>query len=675
MTGRARALRALARRSGAAGLPGRALVIVAAVTAAGSGSLGLFAFYGSDDWSTLALLMAAALITEWLNVPGDEDPLDAAGAQAFSFSSGIHIAAVVLVGPFAAGFVAVFALLVADLLRRESPVKIAFNASVFALASVAAGGAFVAAGGTVGSIALPNDLVALAALWLAYTTVNTLLVSILVSTITHVPLALLLDQKLRSEFASAAGEAGVGLSFALFVQMNGWGTVFLIPLLFGVYQARARLAQLRVETARSLETFANVVDERDPSTHRHSERVAVSVRELAVALDLPTTSILTLRWAARLHDLGKISVDSSILMKPGRLADEEWTSMRRHPRLSARLLRRFRFAAPHTRAVEYHHERFDGRGYYAVPPEAIPMEAYFIAVADSFDAMVSDRPYRSGLPEETALAEIERGAGTQFHPLVARAFVALKRGLDPKDVLSPEELRSLAEPFTSQHDLDLRSIASAVRDSRLGVLVVTIAASLAALASGRAPVALAALAALAAVLAVLIVERLRTLALARRLAAQSSVGSGADRPLSLLRAALATAARPTWAALVEWDPQRLQGRVVSEVGMAGNRASEERIVSWLLRDADDGAGLLRREDDERDGAWLALRLASPAAVEQFAVFAFAHTPARRLEAALLRARADIADMLLGPGAAPVPPVGPVGPGRRAPVLESRPQEG
>ena len=105
-----------------------------------------------------------------------------------------------------------------------------------------------------------------------------------------------------------------------------------------------------------------------------------------------------------------------MLSKPGKLRPNEWGTVWRAPRLSARLLRRFEVSAAEARAVEYHHERFDGRGYYGIPAADQPLAAHFLIVADSFDAMTSDRPYRAGLSVEEALAEIERKIGTQFHP-------------------------------------------------------------------------------------------------------------------------------------------------------------------------------------------------------------------------------------------------------------------
>src|SRR5207244_3859818 len=218
-----------------------------------------------------------------------------------------------------------------------------------------------------------------------------------------------------------------------------------------VQQLQVRSKSLQRETLRALETFANIVDERDPSTYRHSLRVAGYVDSLARALRLPFSEIDRLRWAGRLHDLGKVAVDASLLRKRGRLDGAEWAAMRRHPRLSARLLQRFEFVAPQARAVELHHERMDGAGYYGVGGDELPLASHFLIVADSFDAMTTDRPYRPGLSPEAALVEIELNAGTQFHPAVAKAFVAVQRGLDPASVLSAAELREIrgaSAPYT-----------------------------------------------------------------------------------------------------------------------------------------------------------------------------------------------------------------------------------
>ncbi len=169
------------------------------------------------------------------------------------------------------------------------------------------------------------------------------------------------------------------------------------------------------------------------------------MRELAEGLGLPHGDVRRLWWAGRLHDLGKVSVDAAALRKTGLLNTHDWEAMRRAPRLSARLLQRFRFAAQQAKAVEYHRERLDGSGYYGAHGNDIPLAAHFLILADAFDAMTSERPFRPALSDEDALAEIERNAGTQFHPALAKAFAAVKRGLSPDDVLTEDELSAIRD--------------------------------------------------------------------------------------------------------------------------------------------------------------------------------------------------------------------------------------
>src|SRR5438105_211059 len=197
---------------------------------------------------------------------------------------------------------------------------------------------------------------------------------------------------------ASAGEAGLGATLALLAIGHPWNVVVLVPIAIAVHQAQLRLKSLQRETLRALETFANIVDERDPTTYRHSLRVADYVDALARGLRLPFSDIDRLRWAGRLHDLGKVAVDASLLRKRGGLDGAEWAAMRRHPRLSARLLQRFEFVAPQARAVELHHERMDGSGYYGVRADELPLASHFLIGADSFDALPTDRPDRPRPP-------------------------------------------------------------------------------------------------------------------------------------------------------------------------------------------------------------------------------------------------------------------------------------
>ena len=233
------------------------------------------------------------------------------------------------------------------------------------------------------------------------------------------------------------------LAFAALREL--WLAIALVPLLLLVERLYARVVGLRYEMATALETFANIVDERDPSTYGHSVRVARYVQDLATGLRLPGVEVRRLWWAGRLHDLGKVAVDAVVLAKPGKLSPNEWGTVWRAPRLSARLLHRFRFAAQQAQAVEYHRERYNGTGYYRVRTEDIPLAAHFLILADAFDAMTTDKPFRKRLTRDDALKEIEKGSGTQFHPVIARAFIAMQRGEDPTVVIRAEELNAIRD--------------------------------------------------------------------------------------------------------------------------------------------------------------------------------------------------------------------------------------
>jgi HD-GYP domain-containing protein (c-di-GMP phosphodiesterase class II) len=149
---------------------------------------------------------------------------------------------------------------------------------------------------------------------------------------------------------------------------------------------------------------------------------------LASALRLPNRIVLDVKWAGRLHDLGKVVVDNSILHKQAALDEREWDLMRSHPNVSAELLEPLSLTRRLGPGVRFHHERQDGGGYFGVYGDDIPIEAALITIADSYDAMTTDRPYRKAMTREQALGRIEELSGTQFHPEFARAFVAMMRG-------------------------------------------------------------------------------------------------------------------------------------------------------------------------------------------------------------------------------------------------------
>ena len=173
--------------------------------------------------------------------------------------------------------------------------------------------------------------------------------------------------------------------------------------------------------------LAATVDAKDHYTYGHSRKVARYATDIAEALGYPQERVATLRAAALLHDIGKIGVSDRLLTKTGPLTPEDWEPIRAHPKLGVAILKHVETLSGCLAAIQYHHERYDGSGYPAgLKGENIPLDARIMAVADSYDAMTSLRPYRDGrLSHEQAVAELKRCAGAQFDSKIVDIFVSL----------------------------------------------------------------------------------------------------------------------------------------------------------------------------------------------------------------------------------------------------------
>jgi putative nucleotidyltransferase with HDIG domain len=164
----------------------------------------------------------------------------------------------------------------------------------------------------------------------------------------------------------------------------------------------------------------------DPDVAAHASRVTALALRIARALGAGPRRMEAIRMGGPLHDIGKLGVDPAILQKPSALDELELEQIKRHPVVGARMIRGRRALRGAVDCVLHHHERWDGTGYpHGLGGHEIPFEARVLAVADAYDAMTSDRPYRQALSHEEAVAEVERCAGTQFDPQVARAFLSL----------------------------------------------------------------------------------------------------------------------------------------------------------------------------------------------------------------------------------------------------------
>jgi HD-GYP domain-containing protein (c-di-GMP phosphodiesterase class II) len=176
-----------------------------------------------------------------------------------------------------------------------------------------------------------------------------------------------------------------------------------------------------METAQAL---ATAIEKRDPYTGGHTRRVRDFSMATAKYMKLTPEESELLELAAILHDTGKIGVDDRVLRKPGKLSDSEFEQMKKHPVYGYEILQHVKQLAPAIPGMKHHHERYDGKGYpEGLADGGIPLIARIIAVADTFDAMTSDRPYRKGLSDKTAAKELRRCSGAQFDSAVVKAFL------------------------------------------------------------------------------------------------------------------------------------------------------------------------------------------------------------------------------------------------------------
>jgi len=329
--------------------------------------------------------------------------------------------------------------------RRRSPIDLVFNTSQLMVAAACAAMIYH---GVTASTALGSGLLAqLVAAALAATALYVVSTSAVV-----VAAGRMLRRSAFDVWAEAAGielkqTAAIYIAgYLLAVLSNGRPLMAVVMMgpIAALQLALNRSAQIREQTVAAVESMADVVDRRDPYTYKHSQDVAAYAVRAARQLHLPDRDVEMIRLAARVHDLGKIAVPDSVLHKQGRLTNEEFELMKRHPQDGADILAKFPEYRSGRELVLAHHERIDGRGYpRGLSGSEIPLGARIIAVADAWDAMTSNRPYRSALDQDVALGELMRGRGTQWDSDVVDAFAATLPGA----AAEPERHTGVAAPL------------------------------------------------------------------------------------------------------------------------------------------------------------------------------------------------------------------------------------
>lgn len=205
---------------------------------------------------------------------------------------------------------------------------------------------------------------------------------------------------------------------------------------------------------RSIDAMIKALEAKDFYTRGHSQRVTLYSMAIAAELGMKGQELEDLHRASVLHDLGKIGVREAVLNKPGRLTEEEFAEVVRHPETAVRILEPIPFFRPLLPAILHHHERFDGKGYPSrLAGRSIPLASRIMTIADTFDAMTSTRAYRKALPVADAIAEIRRCSGTQFDPDIVPAFLACQSKIViPGDVTLPEGFEeAIPAEYRPQH--------------------------------------------------------------------------------------------------------------------------------------------------------------------------------------------------------------------------------
>ena len=192
----------------------------------------------------------------------------------------------------------------------------------------------------------------------------------------------------------------------------------------------------------AIRALANAIEARDGCTAGHTDRVIRLAEPMARALDWSESRIHALRLGSTLHDIGKIGVPDSILNKPDRLTDDELIHMQHHPQVGARIIKDIDLFKPALPYILSHHERFDGKGYpRGLSGSDIPVEGRLLAVVDTFDAIMSDRPYRKGASLAVAVGELLQNRGKQFDPEMVDLFIHLLQAkmIDLRELYDREE--------------------------------------------------------------------------------------------------------------------------------------------------------------------------------------------------------------------------------------------
>lgn len=423
-------------------------IYVGAVTAA---ALALFAVL--PRWFALPLTLGVEQMLLWLSgvvliLVAGYCPICIGPNVAVNMASTVMYAMLLLLPPLHAAAGAAVAIVLLCVFMRWPASDVLFNAGQTTLTVAGTGALVWSLGGGLAAQRLEvGQTIVIVAGAVAFYVLNSLLVTAWATLLRRTAF---LPQWKRS-FGRAAVPYLSTLLLGIVVAITYRFAPIILPILvlpiIAVHQSLQRANVIRNKTQETIELLADTVDQRDPYTFAHSLRVAALARRIAARMGLPREDQEAIAQAGRVHDLGKLGISDGLLLKAAKLTPQELESIRKHTVIGAEIVGKLPEYRQGKEYILFHHERYDGTGVFRLYGKNIPLGARIITVADAFDAMTSDRPYRKALTVDEATAEIAMQKGRQFDPVVAEALLEVLRN-EAATVFADLPVRAPAQPVT-----------------------------------------------------------------------------------------------------------------------------------------------------------------------------------------------------------------------------------
>ena len=375
----------------------------------------------SNIWLVLIFFLAISIFAEFI-------PVDLPMAGSITIGFPVDFVIILVYGPALAMLISAIGAIISEVSEKKTSwYKIIFNASQYALSVGVAGLTYQYVGGVVGfqnffKFALPAALCAL-----SYCVINSFLVTVVIALSQETRITTVWRVNIKEMIPSYLAEAPMGFIMAIvYVEVGIIGILlFFLPLLLArrSFELYTKMRKVYLDTIRAL---AAAIDAKDPYTKGHSERVAEISVALAQELNLSDRDIESIEYTALLHDIGKIGIADNILGKNSSLTNKEFDKIKEHTVMGAKIIEPVDFLKNSYKAIYHHHEKYNGKGYPdGIKSENIPILARIIAVADAYDAMGSDRPYRKKFNKDKILKELKDQSGKQFDPEVIKVLLSV----------------------------------------------------------------------------------------------------------------------------------------------------------------------------------------------------------------------------------------------------------